>query len=220
MNWQEIIVEPLKAMATRVAEFLPNMLGALVILVVGWAVARGIRYVVHRGLRTMQLDTVTENVGVNKALRQGNIEAMPSLLIAKLFYWIVFILTLGMAVNALGLTVAAQLLNSLLLYLPNVIAAAFILVLGFFFGSLVRGLVQTALAGSKALEAQTVGKISQGAVVVFAVAAALVQLRIAEAIVTNAFTILFAAIAFGVALAFGLGCKDLVRGWVEDLVKK
>lgn len=220
MNWQEIIVEPLKAMGTRVAEFLPNVLGALIILVVGWAVARGILYVVHRGLRTVQLDTLTENVGVNKVLRQGNIKAMPSLLIAKLFYWIVFILALVMAVNALGLTVAAQLLNSLLLYLPNVIAAAFILVLGIFFGSLVRGLVQTTLAGSEAVEAQTVGKIAQAAVVVFAVAGALVQLRIAEAIVTNAFTIVFGAIAFGVALAFGLGCKELIKDWVENLVKK
>lgn len=220
MNWQEIIVEPLKAMGTRVAEFLPNVLGALIILVVGWAVARGILYVVHRGLRTVQLDTLTENVGVNKVLQQGNIKAMPSLLIAKLFYWIVFILALVMAVNALGLTVAAQLLNSLLLYLPNVIAAAFILVLGIFFGSLVRGLVQTTLAGSEAVEAQTVGKIAQAAVVVFAVAGALVQLRIAEAIITNAFTIVFGAIAFGVALAFGLGCKDLIKDWVENLVKK
>lgn len=220
MDWREALAEPIRAMWTRVAEFLPSLLGSILILLVGWLAARVVRLVVHRTLRVVQLDTLTEKAGLNQALREGNIQVTPSLLVAKLFYWIVFILALVAAVNALGLTVASELLNSLLQYLPNVIAAVFILVLGFFFGSLVRGLVQSVVGPVGAVEPQSVGKIAQAALVIFAVAAALVQLRIAPSIVTNAFTIFFGAVAFGLALAFGLGCKDLVKGWVENLAKK
>ena len=218
MNW-EIIQEPLRVMWTNTMGFVPNLLAALVILLVGWIVARVVRYLIQRALKLVQLDKVSEKAGINDALKQANLPE-PSQVVAKLFYWIVMVLALVMAVNAVKLTVATELLNRLLLYLPNVIAAIFVLVLGFFFGSLVRGLVQTALGGTETMDPEVAGKAAQLAIILFAAAASLEQLRIATILITNAFTVAFAAIAFALALAFGLGCKDLVKGWVEGLLKK
>ncbi len=219
MNW-ETIQEPLRVMWTNAMGFVPNLLAALVILLVGWIVARVVRYLVQRALKVVQLDKVSEKVGINDALKQANLTTLPSQVVAKLFYWIVMVLALVMAVNAVKLTVATELLSHLLLYLPNVIAAVFVLVLGFFFGNLVRGLVQTALGGTETVDPEVAGKAAQLAIILFAAAASLEQLRIATTLITNAFTVTFAAIAFALALAFGLGCKDLVKGWVEGLLKK
>ncbi len=219
MNW-ETIQEPLRVMWTNTIGFVPNLLAALVILLVGWIVARVVRYLVQRALKVVQLDKVSEKVGINDALKQANLFTLPSQMVAKLFYWIVIVLALVMAVNAVRLTVATELLSRLLLYLPNVIAAVFVLVLGFFFGNLVRGLVQTALGGTETVDPEVAGKAAQLAIILFAAAASLEQLRIATTLITNAFTVTFAAIAFALALAFGLGCKDLVKGWVEGLLKK
>jgi len=219
MNW-EIIQEPLRVMWTNAVGFVPNLLAALVILLVGWIVARVVRYLVQRALKVVQLDKVSEKVGINDALKQANLFTLPSQMVAKLFYWIVIVLALVMAVNAVRLTVATELLSRLLLYLPNVIAAVFVLVLGFFFGNLVRGLVQTALGGTETVNPEVAGKAAQVAIILFAAAASLEQLRIATTLITNAFTVTFAALAFALALAFGLGCKDLVKGWVEGLLKK
>ncbi len=219
MNW-EIIQEPLRVMWTNALGFVPNLLAALVILLVGWVVARVVRYLVQRALKLVQLDKISEKAGINDALKKANLTALPSQVVAKLFYWIVMVLALVMAVNAVKLTVATELLNRLLLYLPNVILAVFVLVLGFFFGNLVRGLVQTALGGTKTMDPEVAGKAAQLAIILFAAAASLEQLRIATILITNAFNVAFAAIAFALALAFGLGCKDLVKGWVEGLLKK
>lgn len=220
MNWQELFTEPVREMSTKILSFIPNLLVALVILIVGWIIARVIRALVERVLRLARFDILTERAGINQALLQGQITTNPSGIVGKLFYWIVVLLALVMAIDALGLTVATQLLNELLFYIPNVIAAVFILTLGFFFGGLVRGFVQTLVGGVRAVNPETIGKVAQAAVIIFAVAASLEQLRIATTIITNAFTLLFGALALGLALAFGLGCKDMVKGWVEGLTRK
>ena len=220
MKWQELFTEPVREMATKILSFIPNLLVALVILIVGWIIARVIRALVERVLRLARFDILTERAGINQALLQGQITTNPSGIVGKLFYWIVVLLALVMAIDALGLTVATQLLNELLFYIPNVIAAVFILTLGFFFGGLVRGFVQTLVGGVRAVNPETIGKVAQAAVIIFAVAASLEQLRIATTIITNAFTLLFGALALGLALAFGLGCKDMVKEWVKGLTGK
>jgi flagellar biosynthesis protein FliQ len=220
MKWQELFTEPVREMSTKILSFIPNLLVALVILIVGWIIARVIRALVERVLRLARFDILTERAGINQALLQGQITTNPSGIVGKLFYWIVVLLALVMAIDALGLTVATQLLNELLFYIPNVIAAVFILTLGFFFGGLVRGFVQTLVGGVRAVNPETIGKVAQAAVIIFAVAASLEQLRIATTIITNAFTLLFGALALGLALAFGLGCKDMVKEWVKGLTRK
>lgn len=220
MNWQEwLLTEPVQEMWTKLLAFVPNLLGALAFLIVGWIFARIIRFLVGRLLRRARFDSLTERAGINQALQQGQITTAPSAIVGKLFYWIVLLLALVMAVNALDLPVATALLSDLARYIPNVIAAAFVLALGLFFGDLVRGFVQTLAAGVRAVKPETIGKLAQAAVIIFAVAAALVQLRVAPNIVTIAFGGFFGALALGLALAFGLGCKDMVKEWVEGLRK-
>ena len=220
MSWQDLFSEPIQDMWSKLLSFVPNLIGALAVLILGWIVAQLIQVAVERLLKMARFDSLTDRAGINQALQQGKIRQAPSGIMARLFFWIVMLLALAIAVNVLQLEVASQMLYRLVYYVPNVIVAAFILALGFFFGGLVRGFVATMAGSLRAVDPQTLGKIAQAAVILFAVAASLEQLRIATQIIVNAFTAVFGALALGFALAFGLGCKDIVKSWVEGVIRK
>ena len=209
----ETILEPLGVVLNTLKGFVPNLLTGLAILLVGWIVARVVRYLVERILELVRLDTLLEKAGIK-------LQGLQAQVIAALSYWIVIVLALVSAVNAVKLTVATELLDSTLSYLPSVITAVFVLALGVFFGGLARGFVRTALGGTKTIDPELAGKVAQLTIILSAAAASLGQLGVAAALITHAFTVAFAAVAFALALAFGLGGKDLVKGWVEGLLRK
>jgi len=148
MDWSAVVMEPVTAMLARVAGFLPILLGVLVILVIGWIIAGMLKNVVVKVLKLIQLDTASEKAGLGDVLRRGGIRQTLSELIGVLIYWLVMLMVFMTALNALGMTVAASLLDKVILYIPNVIAAVFILALGILFSSMVgtmSGLLQAML---------------------------------------------------------------------------
>jgi len=220
MDWQALIIEPTKEMLTRIANFIPTLIGALIILVLGWIIAKIIKGVVNRILQVVRFDMIAEKAGVSNILTKGGIKLTARQMVSGLAYWLVMIMTLVMVVNALGLTVASQLLEGLLAYIPKVIAAIFVLVLGMFLGNIVSGVVRTAASNANLPKPQMLGNISQWAIVIFAATISLKQLGIAPLLVTTTFNILFGGICLALALAFGLGGKDTAARYLEDLRKR
>lgn len=220
MDWQTFIVEPTKEMLTRIANFIPILIGALAILIVGWIVAKIIKGLVNRILAVIRFDVIAEKAGVSNILSKGGIKFTARQMISGLAYWLVMIMVLVMVVNALGLTVASQLLEGLLAYIPKVIAAIFVLVLGMFLGNIVSGIIRTTASNANLPKPQMLGNISQWAIVIFAATISLVQLGIAPLLVASTFNILFGGICLALALAFGLGGKDIAAKYLEDLRKR
>ena len=219
LPWSDIFLDPIKEMWTLFLTYIPKLLGAIVVLIIGWVVARAVQTVVDRLLSKARFNTLTERAGINEALSAAQIHRPPSTLIARLFFWIVMLVMLSSAVEVLNLPVASRLLDQLVSYIPNVIAAAFILALGFFFGSLVRSFVVTLAGGIKMVNPNTLGQVAQAAIIIFAVAGSLEQLQIATETIHTAFTLLFGGFALGLAIAFGLGCQDIVKAWVNQALK-
>jgi hypothetical protein len=122
------------------------------------------------------------------------------------------------AVNTLQLTVAAQLLNQVILYIPNVIASVFILVLGIFFASIVANTVRTTAANAGVQQARTLGQFTQVIIVIFTIVEALNQLKIDTTVIQLFVKAVLAALALGVGLAIGLGCKEMAGKYVQQLV--
>ena len=118
--------------------------------------------------------------------------------------------------NALQLTVAAQLLEHIVAFLPNVVAAIFILVVGIVTGAFLATTVRTAASNAGVDASRLLGQAVQTIVVIFALAAALRQLQIQ--LVGEAFLIVLTAVSFGLALAFGLGCKEQAGRWFNSVV--
>lgn len=220
MDWRGLIAEPGKEMLRKIGEYIPAVLGALVILIIGWIIAKIIQKLARKFLDLVRFEKFAEKAGISEALSKGNIKNNATQLLSALVYWFIMILVLVMVVNALGLTVASQLLDGLLGYIPNVIAAVFVLVLGLFLANLVSGIVRTAASNAKLPKPEVLAGLSQWAIVIFAVTASLRQLGIAPFLVSTTFYILFGGICLALSLAFGLGGKDVAAKLLEDFRSK
>ena len=220
MEVTTVVTGAWNAFATKITAFLPELIGAIIIFVVGWIIARLVKVGVEKLLRLVRFDTATEKTGVNKFLKKGEIVKAPSEIVGTLVYWFIMILVLIASLDALGLPIVSDMLNSIFLYIPNVVAAIIVLVLGFLMGSLLAAVVRTAASNAGLKNAEGLGKISLYAIVVFAASIALIQLGIGEEIVASAFGLVFGAAALALALAFGLGGRDVaadyLKRWLEE----
>ena len=218
MDWQTTVVDPMQSMLDRVMGFLPTLVMVLVILFVGWLVATLVQKAITRFLKLARLDTVSEKIGVSNVLTKGDINYTLSEIIGVMIYWLLMLVVLLMAVNVLQLTVAAELLNQVILYLPNVIASVFILVLGIFFANIIANTVRTATATAGVRQARTLGQFTQVIIVIFAIFESLKQLRVDLSIIELFIKAVLFALALGVGLAIGLGCKDIASRHVGQLI--
>jgi hypothetical protein len=216
MQIQDIIVDSVGAFLRGIGDFLPNILAAILILIVGWIIARLLKAAVARGLKLVKFSTLTQRAGIDEFLAKGEVKESAGDLIAVLVYWLVMLIVLVTAVNALGLEVASRLLNQILLYIPNIIVAVVVVVVGLYAANFVAALVRTAAANAGITEAGLIAALSRYALIIFTFAIALNQLRIGQEIVANGFLILLGAAALGAALALGLGGRDLVSKFLGE----
>lgn len=219
-TWQIVLLEPAKLILDQIGQFLINVLLVLVILIIGWLVAKLIKTVVTSVLRTLRFDALSERIELDSLLAKGGIKYSFSELLGIIAYWLAILVTFMVAVNAIGLTIAADLLNRVVLYIPNVVAAIFILILGMFVSTLLRNIIQTVATNAGLSEEKLLGKIVEVLVMIFAIVMALEQLNIGATTLQLALSIVLAAIGLGIALAFGLGCKDIAARAVSEFLDK
>jgi len=217
-NWQVVLLEPAKTVLSQISQFLVNVLLMLVILIIGWIIAKIIKTLVIRLLRAVKLDQLSDRIDLDSILAKGGMSYSLSELIGVICYWLALLITFVVAINAIGLTVAADLLNRIVLYVPNIIAAVFILILGMFVATLLSNIVKTAANNVGVSQAKLLGKVVEVVVVIFAVAISLEQLGIAAKIIELTISIVLASLGLGAALAFGLGCKDIAARFLSDLI--
>jgi hypothetical protein len=220
MEITTVVTGAWNAFATKITAFLPELIGAIIIFIVGWIVARLLKLGVVKLLTLVRFDKATEKGGVNEFLKKGDIAKSPSEIIGTLVYWFIMILVIIASLDALGLPIVSDILNSIFLYIPNVVAAIIVLILGFLVGNLLAAVVRTAASNAGFKAADSMGKLALYAIVIFSVAIALTQLDIGEDIIAAAFIIAFGAFALALALAFGLGGRDAaadyLKRWLEE----
>lgn len=188
-------------------ELIPALLGALIIVFAGYLLAKVLERIVDRGLRKIGLNNMLARGGVMEAVERSGAQLNPTKVLSNLVFWLVMFAVILVAANALGLESLASVFSELVSYIPSVIAAIVIILIGIVLGQFVGGLIAAsagAMHGGRALS-----RVAAGGVILLAVFMALQELGIATDIVTTAFAILFGAIALALALAFGLGSREL-----------
>jgi len=220
MEVTTVVTGAWNAFATKITSFLPELIGAIIIFVVGWIIARLVKLGVEKLLKLVRFDKATEKTGVREFLKKGDIVKAPSEIIGSLVYWFIMILVIIASMDAVGLPIVSGLLDSIFLYIPNVVAAIIVLILGFLLGNLLSAVVRTAASNAGLKNAEGLGKLALYAIVFFSGAIALIQLGIGEDIVVSAFGLVFGAAALALALAFGLGGRDVaaeyLKRWLEE----
>ncbi len=213
---KQLIMEPLKNMLNTVAIYLPFLFGALLILLIGWVLAKALSSLIKQGLDRLKFNEFSAKLGLTELLTKGGLSISPTDLMAAFVYWVLMLVVLATTLQAIGLEVIAKLLERVTGYVPSVLAAVFVLIFGMFIANLVSGLVRAAAKNVNLGRAELIAGITKAAILVFTWVSALEQLNIATFFVTTTFQIFFAAVCFALALAFGLGGKDLAARLMWD----
>jgi len=220
IEWNSLIVAPISEMLTKLVGYLPTLFGALIILTVGWVVAKTLRRVVRRGLETIHFNKMADKAGITEILNKGGLKTSANDVLSSMVYWLVIIMVLVMVVNALGLPQASNVLESLFAYIPNVIGAMFVLVVGMFLGNFVSGIIRTAAGNASLPKPEMLAAVSRWAIIIFAGTISLRELGIATLLVTTTFNIILGGFCLALALAFGLGGRDAAAKYLNEWQQK
>lgn len=216
----DVFVASFTSFWTELARFIPQLLAAVVLLFLGWLLAKIARTGIMRLLRLLNFDRVTERSGLEAFLKQADLDVSVSSMLGNLIYWLIILVMIVTVANSLGLHMVADLFNKVVLYIPNVIVAILVLVFGTILARFINRIVFAWLNNVGFSGALTVSTFSEYAMLVFVFFVALEQLQIASELITAAFTIAFGAVGLAFAIAFGLGAKDWAARVVDQAVNK
>ncbi|RJR19714.1 MAG: hypothetical protein C4581_04475 [Nitrospiraceae bacterium] len=217
--FERLLIEPMDKFLQKIIEFLPNFFIAIVILIIGFAAGFVLRKLFHNIFRAVNIDKISERSGVVEMLRKGGIKEPASDLLSGLIGWVVVLIFAGISLSALQMPTFDKLLESFLLYIPNMFIAGLILLIGHLLGNF---LSRAALIASVNAGIQISGLISRFVkftVFALALTMALEQLGIGKETVVIAFAIIFGGIVLAFAVSFGLGGRDLAREYLEKKLK-
>ncbi len=217
MEITQTVVTPMMVFWGKLAGFIPNLLAALAILVFGYFVAKLVATFMVRLFDKLQVDGYSKKTGIADVLTRGGVEASASRILGKVIFWLLMLIFLLSAVEALGLQRVSATVDDLVLYLPKVIGAVFILVIGLVIANFLRGAVRSAAEGIGLDYARALGTLVYGALVVIVVTLAISQLELATALLDHVISIILIAVAVAVALALGLGTRDIAGNIIAGI---
>ena len=193
--------------------FLPNLLGFLVILVIGYIVARVVKGILTKVLQKAGLDRALHSGQTGQYVEKLSPGASPSKLIGGVAFWLIFLFVLSAAIGALKIPAVTAFMNQVLAYLPNVIAAVIIFVIAGAIAGAVATLVAKTMGDTPT--GKLVGTVAPLLIMAIATFMILNQLQIAPAIVTITYAVLLGSLGLGMALAFGLGGRETAGALVS-----
>lgn len=216
----DIFVTSFATFWAQIATFIPKLLAAMLVLFLGWIIAKLVRSGVRRILQLAHFEKLAQKSGIEEFLKHGEMSITLSGIISEVIYWLVILIVVVTTANSLGLQAVATLFNKVALYLPNIIVAILVLVFGTLLARFINRLIFAWLNNLGVTGALTISTTSEYAVQIFAVFVALEQLNIGTQMITAAFIILFGSVCLALALAFGIGGRDLAAGVIEKMASQ
>ncbi|OGZ51623.1 MAG: hypothetical protein A3F26_01645 [Candidatus Ryanbacteria bacterium RIFCSPHIGHO2_12_FULL_47_12b] len=209
--------EALTTLANAVFGFIPQLVVALFSFIVLWIVAVMLGRLVEQVVRALKIDSVFESLGAEEVLTRGGFKLDSGAFLGGLVRWFFIVLALLVAVNILGLTEVSIFLASVVAYIPNVVIAAIFIIAAAVLGDIVQRIARGSAHAAHMPAAALIGAVAKWAIWIFALLAALLQLRIVPELVQTLVTALVAMVALAGGLAFGLGGKEHASQLIEKL---
>ncbi len=219
-NWTAGFITGLTAGLAHFFSAIPNLIGALLLLVIGWIIAGMVGKLVTRLLRVVHVDTVADRVGVNTFLVKSGTKLKATDIFGMIVAWVIRLTFIEMAAEQLGMPQISLIINQMLSFVPNIIVAMVILAIGAFLGQVLAGIVKGTAREAGLKNADLLAKLASGAVLTFAIIAALNELNIAPIVINTLYIGVVAALALALGLAFGLGgretASELTKSWMDS----
>ncbi len=207
--WTQSLVSAMNSVWTPIAGFIPRLFGALIVVLVGFVVAKLLDTLLSKLLAKLGLDRLMAGTGLTKLLARVGIRAPVSTLIGKIIYWFVLLIFLVTAAESLGLDRVSATLDVLALYLPKVLGAALVMLAGVLLAQLVSGVVRGAAEGVGLEYANGLGRVAQSLVIIISISVAIGQLEVKTDLLNHVIAIVLISVGLAVALALGLGSRDI-----------
>jgi small-conductance mechanosensitive channel len=217
-TWEQVLTLSFQNLWLGVVNFVPNLVIALVILIIGWLVGALFGRAIWQVFRSLKIDEALRRAGLEGFLRRGGINLDSGAFIGGLVKWFIIVVFLVASFDVLGLTEVNLFLQQVVIaYLPRVIVAALVILVAGVIGDIVERVVVTAARTAQVHSAHFAGSIAKWAVWVFAILVALSQLGIAAAFSQTLFTGVVIAISLALGLSFGLGGQEAAGRFIERL---
>ena len=207
-TWTDVVAGSLERLWQGVLVCLPNLIGALIILLIGLIVGSGLGALVEKIFEAIKLDSLLGRMGLGPYFERAGMRLRASRFLGQIVNWFLVIAFLLAASDVLGLFALSAFLKDVLFYIPNIVAAVLIMLAAVVLGNVLRKIVQASVMSARLHAANFLGTLTWWAVVIFGLLAALVQLNVAVAVIQTLVTGLIAMLALAGGLAFGLGGKD------------
>jgi hypothetical protein len=198
-----------------VVALLPKLVSLLALVLVGWLAAFVVRAVTRAVLRWIRFDSLLERVGLTASLARLGAPA-PHVVLASIFFWVVWLTFLLSGLNALGFVAAQQLSADLLRFIPRVVVALAVLLVGYAVANFLWRAVLLATVNAHVRQAKLLAAMARWITLIAAFAMALEQLQIGERVMYTVFALLTGAVCLGGAIAFGLGGRHIARRYLEE----
>lgn len=216
----DIVRESLLALWTAVAGFLPRLIAAIVVFLVGWLVAVLIGKLAYHIVKILQVDRALDSIGFKKAWERSGFKLNSAYFFFELVKWFFVVVFLLSAANILGLDQVSDFLTTVVLYIPNVIVAAIVMLIGILVAKFLEGLVMASVKAANLVSASFLAALTKWAVVVFSLLVALDQLGIAQEIIRIIVIGIVAAAAVALGLSFGLGGQKHAESFIAEMKRK
>ena len=220
-DWSAGFITGLTAGLAHFFGAIPNIIGALLLLVLGWIIAGIVGGLFAKLCRALHIDTVSTRIGAAGFLQQTGTKLTASDIMGEIVKWVIRLVFIEMAAEQLGMPQVSQVINQILGFIPNIIVAILILGVGAFLGKLLGGIVHGGASEANIGNADLLSRVTYGAVMAFAIIAALNELNVAPVVVNTLYIGLVAAVALALGLAFGLGGREtaarLTEQWSSQL---
>ena len=211
----ERLLTPLEDFANKALNFMPNILAMLAVLVIGLVLAWILKLLIVRLLKVVRFDQFGDRMGFSQALSQGGLLETPSHLAGRIFYWIVLIIFIAGALSALDVRAIDDFITRFFTYIPQIIIALAILVVGLILANFFARAVLIAAVNARIRSARLIARGTRVGIILFVLAMAMEQLGIARTMVIMAFSITFGGAVLALAIAFGLAARDLAKELLE-----
>lgn len=219
-NLTDATISSIFSVWAGVINFIPSLIGAIIVLIIGMIIASALKTLVEKVLDAVKLDGLLRKLEIEKYLQRANISLNSGKFFGALIYWFFVIVFILVAADILKLEGLSQFLKQVVLYAPNIILAALIMLATIVVANFLRSLVKVSVSGAKLHASKFLGTATWWATIIFGLLAALIQLGIAPALLNTIITGIVAMLAIAGGIAFGLGGKDYAAYLINKLKER
>lgn len=219
-DWTQIGLESMVALGQKIMTELPNIIGALFLIILGWIVAKILSFVTKKALGLVRFDKLAEKINMGEMLKKANVTAAPSGIVAKFVYWVIILLFFVTASETLGWSVVSESISNLISYLPKLFSAIVIFVIGFYIANLVRGGLRGILDSLSVTSSGMISSFAFYVILIIITLTSLDQAGVDTTAITSNVTLILGGIMLAFSLSFGLGSRDVLSNILSSFYSK